>query len=108
MQDRHTAENIAQALENCISDWNLTRKVEVVVTDNGANVKKAIKDVLYYQHHSCIAHDLNLGVNDALRNCENLSNGICRNVEKLLGFFKSSFRNRKTKSKLLEMGPNSF
>ena len=103
MQERHTAENIALALENCISEWNLTRKVEVVVTDNGANVKKAIKDVLYYQHHSCIAHDLNLGVNDALRNCEDLSN-VFEKCRKIVGFFKSSVvATEKLKEKQIEM-----
>ena len=103
LQERHTAENIALSLETCTTEWGLTGKVRVVVTDNGPNIKKAITECLHYENHSCIAHDLNLGVNDALKDCGDLKN-IFEKCRKIVGFVKSSaVATEKLKAKQIEM-----
>jgi hypothetical protein len=40
----HTGENLADSLEQCLRDWNITHdKVLLIVSDNGANMIKAVK-----------------------------------------------------------------
>lgn len=40
----HSAENICAALKNRLDIWNINRdKIKMFVTDNGANIVKAVK-----------------------------------------------------------------
>lgn len=40
----HTGENLADCLESCFDEWDITmEKILLILTDNGANVVKAIK-----------------------------------------------------------------
>ena len=41
----HTAENISDALLVILDQWEIREKVHMITTDNGANMKKAIKDM---------------------------------------------------------------
>ena len=41
----HTAQNISDALLVILDQWELREKVYIITTDNGANMKKAIKDM---------------------------------------------------------------
>ncbi|XP_055843611.1 uncharacterized protein LOC129910301 [Episyrphus balteatus] len=66
--ERHTAENIGNILMNILQEWCILTKVVTIVSDNGANIKKTICDVLKKPHHPCIAHTLNLCVTDAIKN----------------------------------------
>ena len=43
MVESHTAENIASKLTKVMNDWKITDKISAVVTDNAANVVKAVK-----------------------------------------------------------------
>ena len=61
-----TAINIAQRVREVMDDWNIRRKVTAIVTDNGKNMVKAVKDYLKIRHLACSAHTLNLVVNDAV------------------------------------------
>ena len=40
--ETHTAENLAQRLEDVAKEWGIVNKVICVVTDNGSNIVKAI------------------------------------------------------------------
>lgn len=42
----HTGENIANDLKNILTGWNIITKVVTVISDNGANMKRAINDFL--------------------------------------------------------------
>lgn len=66
LNERHTSINLARALQNIIEEWSLTNKVSLIVSDNAANIKKAIED-LGMKHLGCFAHSLNLIVQDALK-----------------------------------------
>ena len=89
LTERHTAVNLSTVLESCIANWGLTGKVVVAVTDNEANIKKAVKDYLRIDHHSCAAHVLNLCVNDGIKKIKNLKN-VIEKCRKIVGFLKSS------------------
>lgn len=62
----HTAINIAYYIAKILNKWEITNKVVAVVTDNGANIKAAVKNHFKKTHIPCVAHTLNLCVNDAI------------------------------------------
>jgi hypothetical protein len=63
---RHTGESIKERLLSVISDFNATEKIVCIVSENGANVKKAISDS-GITGLACYAHTLNLCVTGTLK-----------------------------------------
>jgi hypothetical protein len=51
----HTRANISQDLQRVISQWNLNKKVRLVVADNAANVQNSIEE-LNLKNFGCFAH----------------------------------------------------
>ena len=66
----HTAEFISAELDSVIDDWSLNRKSLHMVTDSGANVKKAVGQIRDIVWRPCFAHTLQLCVNGALTSKE--------------------------------------
>jgi hypothetical protein len=64
--DRHTSENLAEELHRVAREWGMENKVVCCVTDNAANITKAIQ-LLKWTHHPCLAHTINLFVRNALK-----------------------------------------
>lgn len=66
----HTSEHIADTLLTILNEWDLKEKVHIIVTDNGANIKKAIKDMNLISSNitwqPCTAHTLQLIVGKGL------------------------------------------
>ena len=63
----HTADNLAEALGECLSDWNIDEtQVSCTSIDNAANIVKALKDVLGWSYLNCFGHTLNLAVSAGL------------------------------------------
>ncbi|KAI4795310.1 hypothetical protein KUCAC02_031495 [Chaenocephalus aceratus] len=60
-RDRHTSENLAGELLRVAKEWDIENKVACCVSDNAANITKAIK-LLKWTHHPCLAHTINLKV----------------------------------------------
>jgi len=89
VKESHTGENIASALSNIFNEWNISNKIVTIVSDNGANIKHAINNHLLKYHHPCVAHTLNLSVNESInQNTEFLRVlKICRAI---VGHFKHS------------------
>uniref|UniRef100_A0A2S2R1Y5 Zinc finger BED domain-containing protein 1 n=1 Tax=Sipha flava TaxID=143950 RepID=A0A2S2R1Y5_9HEMI len=87
--DSHTGKNITSALSNIFNEWNIINKIITIVSDSVANIKHAINDHLQKYHHPCVAHTLNLSVNEAInQNTEFLRVlKICRTI---VGHFKHS------------------
>ena len=83
----HTAENISDALFVILEQWELRNKVNVIVTDNGANMKKAIKDMNQFASNikwqPCSAHTLQLVIGKGLNSVKLL---VLR-AKKLIDFF---------------------
>lgn len=79
----HTAQHIAESLEETFNEWNLREKVFTITTDNASNMKKAIADMNNVRWQGCNAHTLQLIVGKALVPVKTL---ICR-VKRLIEFF---------------------
>jgi hypothetical protein len=62
----HTSENIATHLKAITQNWKIPEvKISGIVTDNAANIKRAILTPLKWKHIPCFAHTLSLAVKDA-------------------------------------------
>jgi hypothetical protein len=83
----HTAQNISDTLFTILNEWGLKDKTNVIVTDNGANMKKAIKDMNNItpniKWQACTAHTLQLVVGKGLNSVKLL---VLR-AKKLIDFF---------------------
>lgn len=62
----HTSINLANELTRITSDWGVENKILLALSDNAANIKKAISEELHWKHLGCLAHTINLIVKDAL------------------------------------------
>lgn len=62
----HTGENIAEAIMNIFQNYNIADKIVTIVTDNGSNMKKAVSEYLKKYNHFCVAHTLNLSVQETV------------------------------------------
>lgn len=61
----HTAQNLSTEIKRVTDEWKITEKVILAVSDNGANIKKALLN-LGWKHFGCYAHTLNLAVTSAI------------------------------------------
>lgn len=86
--ESHTSENLSNELKKVIFEWNLDQKILMVISDNAANIRKAIKDDLKLKHFGCYAHTINLVAQDALKG-QNLSDLIGK-AKTIVAFFKRS------------------
>jgi len=87
----HTADFISEELNDVIDCWSLDRQKLHVVTDSGANVKKAVQQIPQCKWYPCFAHTLQLCVNGAL-NAKEVSDlpKILAKARTIVGHFKRS------------------
>lgn len=83
--DRHTSANIQEFMVNTAAEWNLTGKINFVISDNAANVQRALQD-LGWKHYGCYGHTLNLIVQNALTCVQETLD----KVKTIVRFFKKS------------------
>ncbi|KAL0893118.1 hypothetical protein ABMA27_014751 [Loxostege sticticalis] len=83
--DRHTSANIQDFLSNTAREWNIADKINFVISDNAANVQKALQD-LGWKHFGCYGHTLNLIVQNALITVQDTLD----KVKTIVRFFKKS------------------
>jgi len=83
----HTAQNISDALFDIINQWGIKEKVHIITTDNGANMKKAIKIMNTVSSNikwqSCAAHTPQLVIGKGL----NPMKLLVLRVKRLIDFF---------------------
>ncbi|XP_022823347.1 zinc finger BED domain-containing protein 1-like [Spodoptera litura] len=88
--DRHTSEHISDMLLNTCTEWNIDNdKVSAVVTDNAANMVKAVDLAFGKKHIPCFAHTLNLVAQNAIQQCADLRNLITK-LKEIVTWFKQS------------------
>lgn len=58
-EDTHSSANIQSKLLQIINEWGLRDKINFIVSDNAANIQKAIADI-GWKHYGCYGHTLNL------------------------------------------------
>ncbi|XP_076028560.1 zinc finger BED domain-containing protein 4-like [Oratosquilla oratoria] len=86
----HTSENIEGALKEICEEWDLLEKVCCIVTDNAPNIVKAVKDMNVI-HIPCFAHSLNLVVQNALKNTNDVKK-VQEKVKAIVSFFHHSVK----------------
>ena len=57
--ERHIGKNIAKKIKDIIAEWQIVDKKIVIVSDNAANMKAAVR-VGEWRHWGCFVHSLNL------------------------------------------------
>ena len=62
----HTSEHLIEIINEMIEEWAISGKHIIFVTDNAADIKKAICDLSAYTWIGCFAHTLNLSLGKAL------------------------------------------
>ncbi|XP_066600045.1 zinc finger BED domain-containing protein 4-like [Prorops nasuta] len=69
LNERHTSEYIQSCLESELNQWKISKsQIVIIVSDNGANIKKAIKEGFGENiHMPCFAHNLHLVVSKVLQ-----------------------------------------
>lgn len=88
MPERHTALNIAERLQDCISEWNIDKeRVSAIVHDNASNITLAVQN-LGWQSVPCFAYTLQLAVNNGLKVSQ--INRLASVARKTVGHFKHS------------------
>lgn len=91
MEVSHTSENIRLELRTILQEWDLYKKVVLVVTDNASNMVKAITDEFGSDKHlGCFAHTINLIASKITDDDSVLP--VIQKVKQLVTFFKSSVK----------------
>ncbi len=84
----HTAEQISQELDKAFTEKEVRHKVLAVVTDNAANVTKAVSH-LPLRHLGCYAHSLNLVIMQAITSTTHLT-ALRDRISELIKLCKTS------------------
>ncbi|XP_066589924.1 zinc finger BED domain-containing protein 4-like [Prorops nasuta] len=90
LNDKHSSENLEAWLLNTVDQWKICfNSIICIVSDNGANIKKAIKDAFGADKHlSCFAHSLHL-VPSKILECDEI-HLICKKIKSIVTYFKKS------------------
>ncbi|GBN64396.1 Zinc finger BED domain-containing protein 1, partial [Araneus ventricosus] len=97
--ESHTSENLAIELKKVADEWNIKDKIVLCVSDNAANITKAIKEILQWRHFGCLAHTINLAVKNSLEVHENVKD-LIKKIKSIVTHFK---RSTKSSNKLTEI-----
>lgn len=88
MTERHTSGVIRRWMRTILQDRHINdEKIVVVVTNNGANVKKAVRDTFGSARHiACFAHSINLVAEDTINFQDAIS--LCAKIKIIVTYFK--------------------
>lgn len=67
LSEKHTAENLADSLQNIAAEWQIDTKIVSIVHDNANNIVAAVNMMNVEFNCSCAAHTINLAVRDVLK-----------------------------------------
>ncbi|XP_076683805.1 zinc finger BED domain-containing protein 4-like [Andrena cerasifolii] len=89
--EAHTSENLNARLRKCLTDWDLFRKEFTIffITDNAANIAKAVKLCNEWERIPCYAHTLQLVVKEAIKKSADILE-ILKNCKAIVTFFHRS------------------
>lgn len=89
MKERHTGENIAEALLSVINEWKIDEhRISAIVRDNASNMNVAVEK-LGWCDVPCFAHTLQLAINNGL-DISSVMSRLASIARKLVGHFKHS------------------
>ncbi|XP_076660133.1 zinc finger BED domain-containing protein 4-like [Halictus rubicundus] len=105
--EAHTSEHINSFLKNTLAEWNLdnAKFQTYFVTDNAANIVKAVRLSPTWQRIPCFAHTLQLVIKDAIKPCRDLISTLqkCRAIVRY--FHRSPAANEKLRMEQLMQYP---
>jgi hypothetical protein len=81
----HTAEAIADVINNSIKKWKIEDRVITITTDNGSNMIAAINKLAPITRLSCVAHTLQLAIGKGLKLVQDLT----KHAKQLINFFST-------------------
>ena len=85
--ERHYSSNIAELCKQFARDWDITKKIQVLVTDNARNMISAVKQT-GFALIPCLAHSLQLSISHGFKAEDTAALFVkCR---KIIGHFKHS------------------
>ena len=84
----HTAENLAAHLEEASEDWNIDLAETAIVTDSGANIKKATSLLKCKLSLNCLDHMLQCAVLKALK--DDTADKILKTARRIVSHFQHS------------------
>ena len=88
----HTGEAILESLEKSIEDWSLPRAVPInVLRDNGSNMSAAMNMSQNFMDLPCFAHTLQLSINDAVSEIEDMVSMIAK-CKKIVSHYHHSIQ----------------
>ena len=59
--ERHYSVNVAESYKQFANDRDITKKIQVLVTDNARNMVSAVNQI-GFSHTPCLAHSLQLSI----------------------------------------------
>ena len=66
MPESHTGHNLAEHLRKALTEWGITGKDPVIVTDNASNMTIAAEKATFTHHFKCYTYTLNHAAQRAL------------------------------------------
>lgn len=91
LNERHNSEYLGNCLISICNDWQISdTKITAIVTDNGANIVKAVCDKFGKNRHlPCFAHTLDLVASKITEEVEHVKH-IIDKVKSIVTYFKQS------------------
>ncbi len=87
-EGKHTALALKTKLEGLIEDFGITEKIVAILSDNAANIQKALED-MNVPHLGCFAHSINLVATYAVNTSESMSE-LRKKVTRVVALTKKS------------------
>ncbi|XP_047028806.1 E3 SUMO-protein ligase ZBED1-like [Helicoverpa zea] len=94
-EERHTSANLKGFLEAKFQEWNISQFVNVIVSDNAANILSAVR-LGGWRSLPCYAHTLNLVVQGSL-------DALSDTMDRVKGVIEYFHRSHPAKKKLVEI-----
>ncbi|XP_024886716.1 zinc finger BED domain-containing protein 1-like, partial [Temnothorax curvispinosus] len=104
LSERHTAENLADSLQNVAAEWQIDTKIVSIVHDNASNIVLAVNSMMNVgSSSSCAAHTINLAVRDALKE-DNISIVLAKKIKIVSHFHHSVIASQALAKKQEQLG----
>lgn len=90
LTESHTAVYLSEQIKKIMDDWQLNGKISAVITDNASTMVNAC-GLLKIRHMPCIAHTVNLLIQDAVNSDSNEEiRSIIKHCKSIVNHFKNS------------------
>ena len=85
--ERHYSVNVAELYKQFANNWDITKKIQVLVTDNARNMVSTVNQT-GFSHISCLAHSLQLNILHGFKAAD--TEVLLVKCRKFIGHFKHS------------------